>query len=54
MRFVVSETVFNNAEIILDWVRHFNKYSFSTYAKFQRRTITMEEWFGCNENYYNS
>lgn len=50
MRFAQSETAFNNSEIFLEWARHFNRHSWSKSATAQKRGVTLEEWFGCDEH----
>lgn len=49
IRFARSDTAFSNAEISLDWLRHFNRHSFSSLTKVQSLGITFEDWFGCDE-----
>ncbi|EGU77894.1 hypothetical protein FOXB_11595 [Fusarium oxysporum f. sp. conglutinans Fo5176] len=49
IRFARSETGFPNAEITMDWIRHFNRNSFECTAKAQSRGITFTDWFGCDE-----
>ena len=51
VRFARSETAFNNRELMLDWIRLFNKHSFLAHAEFKRREVTLEEWFGCDEHF---
>ncbi|KAL9561187.1 hypothetical protein ACKAV7_014542 [Fusarium commune] len=49
IRFARSESGFSNAEISMDWIRHFNRNSFECTAKAQSRGITFTDWFGCDE-----
>ncbi|WKT54098.1 HTH CenpB-type DNA-binding domain [Fusarium oxysporum f. sp. vasinfectum] len=46
IRFARSESGFSNAEISMDWIRHFNRNSFECTAKAQSRGITFTDWFG--------
>jgi hypothetical protein len=48
IRFARSETGFSNAEITIDWLRHFNITSWEKSAQAQRSGLTLEEWFGCS------
>jgi hypothetical protein len=50
IRFARSETGFSNGEIMMDWIKHFNSFSWKSSAKAQRSGKTLEEWFGCNEH----
>ncbi|KAI8401822.1 hypothetical protein FOFC_18691 [Fusarium oxysporum] len=43
IRFARSETGFPNAEITMDWIRHFNRNSFECTAKAQSRGITFTD-----------
>lgn len=54
VRFNQSETAFNNAEIMLDWICHFNKFSFIANAAFMKKGVDFEDWFGCDETRHNS
>ncbi|KAF5697454.1 hypothetical protein FMUND_15407 [Fusarium mundagurra] len=49
IRFAHLETGFSNAEISMDWIRHFNRNSFECTAKAQSRGVTFTDWFGCDE-----
>jgi hypothetical protein len=49
IRFARSESGFSNAEISMDWIRHFNRNSFECTAKAQSRGVTFTDWFGCDE-----
>ncbi|KAI7772017.1 hypothetical protein LZL87_011710 [Fusarium oxysporum] len=49
IRFARSDTGFSNAEISMDWIRHFNCNSFECTAKAQSRGVTFKDWFGCDE-----
>ncbi|GKU12048.1 unnamed protein product, partial [Fusarium langsethiae] len=49
IRFARSDTGFSNAEISMDWIRHFNQSSFAATAKAKSRGVTFEDWFGCDE-----
>lgn len=49
IRFARSDTAISNAEISLDWLRHFNRHSFSSLTKVQYLGITFEDLFGCDE-----
>ncbi|KAL8405318.1 hypothetical protein RB596_004252 [Gaeumannomyces avenae] len=45
--FVRSDTGFNNLEIMLTWIKHFNRHSWPLIAEVQRRgSPSLEEWFG--------
>jgi hypothetical protein len=44
--FTQSDTGFSNSDIMLDWLRHFKRYSFGYNADFKRLGVTLEEWFG--------
>ncbi|KAF6518245.1 hypothetical protein HZS61_002323 [Fusarium oxysporum f. sp. conglutinans] len=50
MRFAQSETAFSNAEITLEWAKHFNRWSWEKSATVQHRQLDFEQWFGCNEH----
>ncbi|TXC01770.1 hypothetical protein FocTR4_00009181 [Fusarium oxysporum f. sp. cubense] len=50
MRFAQSEIAFSNAEITLEWVKHFNRWSWEKSATVQHRQLDFEQWFGCNEH----
>jgi len=50
MRFAQSDTAFSNAEITLQWAKHFNRYSWEKSATVQRRGLDFEQYFGCNEH----
>ncbi|KAJ4175517.1 hypothetical protein NW759_17768 [Fusarium solani] len=50
LRFARSDTAFNNSEIFLEWIRHFNSHSWSACTKAKQLGVTLEEWFGCNEH----
>ncbi|KAM0364067.1 hypothetical protein ACHAPK_010977 [Fusarium culmorum] len=50
MRFAQSDTRFSNAEITLEWAKHFNQASWEKSATVQHRQLDFEEWFGCNEH----
>ncbi|RKK60603.1 hypothetical protein BFJ69_g17208 [Fusarium oxysporum] len=50
MRFAQSDTAFSNAEITLQWAKHFNRYSWEKSATVQRRQLDFEQYFGCNEH----
>ncbi|RYC77626.1 hypothetical protein BFJ63_vAg19500, partial [Fusarium oxysporum f. sp. narcissi] len=49
IRFARSDTGFSNAEISMDWIRHFNRNSFECTTKAQSRSVTFTDWFGCDE-----
>ncbi|KAF5671128.1 hypothetical protein FDENT_11012 [Fusarium denticulatum] len=49
IRFARSESGFSNAEISMDWIRHFNRNSFECTVKAQAKGVTFEDWFGCDE-----
>ncbi|RYC77641.1 hypothetical protein BFJ63_vAg19485, partial [Fusarium oxysporum f. sp. narcissi] len=49
MRFAQSETAFSNAEITLEWAKHFNRWSWEKSATVQHQ-LDFEQWFGCNEH----
>lgn len=49
IRFARLDIAFSNAEISLDWLRHFNRHSFENLAKVQSLGITFGDWFGCDE-----
>lgn len=49
MRFAMSETAFSNGEITFEWAQHFNRHSWERSTTAQRRGVTLEEWFGCDE-----
>ncbi|KAG7404257.1 hypothetical protein Forpe1208_v015700 [Fusarium oxysporum f. sp. rapae] len=49
IRFARSDTGFSNAEISMDWIRHFNRNSFECTTKAQSRGVTFTDWFGCDE-----
>jgi hypothetical protein len=49
IRFARSETGFSNAEISMDWIRHFNLHSFSATAKARALGINFTDWYGCDE-----
>ncbi|ENH75589.1 hypothetical protein FOC1_g10001605, partial [Fusarium oxysporum f. sp. cubense race 1] len=50
MRFAQSETAFSNAEIPLEWAKHFHRWSWEKSATVQHRQLDFEQWFGCNEH----
>ncbi|RKK74042.1 hypothetical protein BFJ69_g8781 [Fusarium oxysporum] len=50
IRFAQSDTAFSNAEITLQWAKHFNRYSWEKSATVQRRGLDFEQYFGCNEH----
>jgi hypothetical protein len=50
MRFARSDAAFSNSEICLDWLKHFNHYSWARSAKAQRLGISLVEWFGRDEH----
>ena len=50
MRFAQSDTAFSNAEITLQWAKHFNRYSWEKSATVQRRQLDFEQYFGYNEH----
>ncbi|RKK61040.1 hypothetical protein BFJ69_g17166 [Fusarium oxysporum] len=49
IRFARSDTGFSNAEISMDWIRHFNRNSFECTTKAQAHGVTFTGWFGCDE-----
>ncbi|KAG7403661.1 hypothetical protein Forpe1208_v016315 [Fusarium oxysporum f. sp. rapae] len=49
IRFARSDTGFSNAEISMDWIRHFHRNSFECTTKAQSRGVTFTDWFGCDE-----
>jgi hypothetical protein len=49
-RFAKSSTGFSNAELTLDYLRHFNRYSFKRSATFVNLGVTLREWFGYDED----
>jgi hypothetical protein len=49
IRFARSDTGFSNAEISMDWIRHFNRNSFECTTKAQSHGVTFNDWFGCDE-----
>ena len=49
VRFNVSETGFNNHEIMVDWIKHFNIHSFQYHSEFKRRGFSFEAWFSCDQ-----
>lgn len=53
MRFARSDAAFSNAEICLDWLKHFNYYSWAKSAQATRLGRTLVEWF-CFESYNSS
>ncbi|PTB62291.1 hypothetical protein BBK36DRAFT_1145077 [Trichoderma citrinoviride] len=48
IRFVQSATGFSNAEIALQWLHHFNMWSWKRSERAQQSGKTLEEWFGCD------
>jgi len=50
IRIARTETGFSSRENTLDWLRHFNRQSFEKHAEVQRRGLSFEEWFGCDEH----
>ena len=52
-RFARSDTGFSNAEISLDWLKHFNKYSWAKSAKATHAGKSLVEWFGLDEAGHN-
>lgn len=51
VKFAKSETGFSNAELTLDWLKHFNRQSFEESQTF--KDLTFMNWFGCDEKGYN-
>ena len=49
MQFARSDTGFSNAEISLDWLKHFNIYSWAKSARATRAGKSLVEWFGFDE-----
>jgi hypothetical protein len=49
-----SETAFNNAEIMMDYITHFNLHSWKHHAEVKRRNLVFESWFGCDHKRKNS
>ena len=49
-RFGQSDTGFSNADLVLDYLWHFNVDSFRLSSTFQARDYTMLEWFRYNES----
>ena len=49
-RFSHSETGFSNADLVLDYLRHFNVESFRRSSSFQARDCIMLEWFRYDES----
>jgi hypothetical protein len=43
MRFAQSETAFSNAEITLEWAKHFNRWSWEQSATAQHRQLGFEQ-----------
>jgi hypothetical protein len=54
MRFARSDAAFSNAEICLDWLKHFNYYSWARSAQAQRIGKSLVEWFGFDEHGFNA
>ncbi|KJK85877.1 hypothetical protein H633G_10271 [Metarhizium anisopliae BRIP 53284] len=50
VRFAQSPTGFSNAEIHLEWARHFNRWSWVSSAQAKQSGKTLEQWFGCDEH----
>ncbi|XP_044716504.1 DDE superfamily endonuclease domain-containing protein [Hirsutella rhossiliensis] len=50
VRFAQSPTGFSNAQIHLEWARHFNRWSWASSAQAQRSGKSLEQWFGCDEH----
>lgn len=50
IRFAKSPTGFSNAELTLDYLRHFNRYSFERSATFKRLSCEFFEWFGYSKD----
>ncbi|KAJ2973747.1 hypothetical protein NQ176_g6431 [Zarea fungicola] len=50
VRFARSPTGFSNAEIPLEWARHFNRWSWASSSQAKRAGKSLEEWFGCDEH----
>ncbi|KAJ2975638.1 hypothetical protein NQ176_g5408 [Zarea fungicola] len=50
VRFARSPTGFSNAEIHLEWARHFNRWSRASSSQAKRAGKSLEEWFGCDEH----
>jgi DDE superfamily endonuclease len=48
IHFARSETGFSNSQITLEWLHHFNLWSWRKSAQAQRSGQTLEGWFGCN------
>ena len=48
-RFAHSATGFSDAELTLDYLRHFNVQSFKCSSSFSRTGYTFETWFGVDE-----
>jgi hypothetical protein len=53
MRFARSDAAFSNADICLEWLQHFNKYSWLKSRKAARTGKSLVEWFGFNEHGFN-
>jgi len=49
VRFARSPTGFSNAALTLDWLKHFNRYSFEQSSTFASMGWTFKEWFGVDE-----
>lgn len=54
IRFARSLTGSSNADLILDYLKHFNIYSFKESSTFTSRRVEFQEWFGYDENFINS
>ncbi|EXU94468.1 DDE superfamily endonuclease [Metarhizium robertsii] len=50
VRFAQSPTGFSNAEIHLEWARHFNRWSWASSAQAKQSGKSLEQWFGCDEH----
>ena len=53
IRFARSDTAFNNGEITLDWIKHFNIHAWKAHREVQTRGLEpfdFKAWFGCDQN----
>ncbi|EFZ04136.2 DDE superfamily endonuclease, CENP-B-like protein [Metarhizium robertsii ARSEF 23] len=50
VRFAPSPTGFSNAEIHLEWARHFNCWSWASSAQAKQSGKDFEQWFRCGEH----